>query len=115
MVDALSTQDHDSKTLMLGDVVVVGGSAGFEGLGMRLEKDLKKLLPKWLGDRVKVRVPSADGLQHRCAKCSLEFFFFPRVLWCCVCVFRGLILVLLLVVVVVVVFFVCCPSGSVTG
>ncbi|CAN0142430.1 unnamed protein product, partial [Laminaria digitata] len=34
-------------------------------LGKRLEKDLKKLVPKWLGDRVKVRVPGVDALRHR--------------------------------------------------
>ena len=76
VLDALSTQDHETKTLMLGDVVVVGGSAGFEGLGKRLEKDLKKMLPKWLGDRVNVRVPGVDGLRHRCV-CARARWFNP--------------------------------------
>ena len=65
VVDALSSMDTDTMAEMLGDVVVVGGSAAFEGLGDRLEEELKAMLPEALADRVEVRVPSADDLRHR--------------------------------------------------
>lgn len=54
---------------MLEDVVVVGGSAALEGLGDRLEEELKGVLPEGMGERVDVRVPGADELRHRCVLC----------------------------------------------
>ncbi|CAN0264188.1 unnamed protein product, partial [Ascophyllum nodosum] len=64
--------DTDTMAEMLGDVVVVGGSAAFEGLGDRLEEELKAMLPEALAERVEVRVPSADDLRHRnpLSRCS---------------------------------------------
>ena len=64
-MDALVCMDTDTMAEMLGDVVVVGGSAAFEGLGDRLEEELKALLPERLAIRVEVRVPSLDDLRHR--------------------------------------------------
>eukprot|EP00903_Cladosiphon_okamuranus_P005875 g5811.t1 len=65
VLDALNELDADSRAEMLEDIVVVGGSAHLDGLGDRLEEDLKALLPEWMGDRVDVRVPAADDLKHR--------------------------------------------------
>ncbi|CAN0428899.1 unnamed protein product, partial [Ascophyllum nodosum] len=48
LMDALVCMDTDTMAEMLGDVVVVGGSAAFEGLGDRLEEELKALLPERL-------------------------------------------------------------------
>lgn len=39
--DALSELDSDSRAEMLEDIVLVGGSAYLDGLGDRLEEDLK--------------------------------------------------------------------------
>ena len=65
VMDALSSMDRDTMAEMLGDVVVVGGSATFEGLGDRLEEELKAMLPEALATRVEVRVLSANDLIHR--------------------------------------------------
>lgn len=40
-MDALNELDSDSRAEMLEDIVVVGGSAHLDGLGDRLEEDLK--------------------------------------------------------------------------
>ena len=64
-MDALTCVDTDTMAEMLGDVVVVGGSAALEGLGDRLEEELKAMLPEALANRVEVRVPSRADLQHR--------------------------------------------------
>lgn len=41
--DSLSELDSDSRAEMLEDIVLVGGSAHLDGLGDRLEEDLKVL------------------------------------------------------------------------
>ncbi|CBJ28578.1 TiTiN family member (ttn-1) [Ectocarpus siliculosus] len=65
VLDALAELDSDTKADMLDDIVVVGGSARMDGLGDRLEEDLKAMLPEWMSERVDVRVPAADELNHR--------------------------------------------------
>lgn len=41
VLDALNELDSDTRAEMLEDIVVVGGSAHLDGLGDRLEEDLK--------------------------------------------------------------------------
>ncbi|CAM9953871.1 unnamed protein product [Ectocarpus sp. 4 AP-2014] len=65
VLDALAELDSDTKAEMLDDIVVVGGSARMDGLGDRLEEDLKAMLPEWMSEKVDVRVPAADELNHR--------------------------------------------------
>ncbi|CAM9448901.1 unnamed protein product, partial [Ectocarpus fasciculatus] len=65
VLDALAELDSDTKADMLEDIVVVGGSARMDGLGDRLEEDLKAMLPEWMSEKVDVRVPAADELNHR--------------------------------------------------
>ncbi|CAN0331853.1 unnamed protein product [Ectocarpus sp. 6 AP-2014] len=65
VLDALAELDSDTKADMLDDIVVVGGSARMDGLGDRLEEDLKAMLPEWMSEKVDVRVPAADELNHR--------------------------------------------------
>ncbi|CAB1098274.1 unnamed protein product [Ectocarpus sp. CCAP 1310/34] len=65
VLDALAELDSDTKADMLDDIVLVGGSARMDGLGDRLEEDLKAMLPEWMSEKVDVRVPAADELNHR--------------------------------------------------
>ena len=64
-MDAIAQVDSDTRADMLGDVVIVGGPASIEGLGQRLEKELKAMLPREMANRVVVRVPSRAGFCHR--------------------------------------------------
>ena len=52
VLDALNEVDSDSRAEMLEEIVVVGGSAHLDGLGDRLEEDLKarqSQLQSWIG------------------------------------------------------------------
>ena len=43
----------------------MGDSTAFEGLEATLQEGLKAILPEVLTNRVEVRVPSSDDLEHR--------------------------------------------------
>ena len=65
VMDAVAQMDSDTRADMLADVVVVGGSASIKGLGHRLEKELKAMLPREVANRVVVRVPSEADFSNR--------------------------------------------------
>lgn len=74
MLDAVSVFDSDTRAEMLDDIVVVGGSASLNGLGERLEEELKAMLPGMMAERVDVRVPEADELRHGCETATVSAF-----------------------------------------
>ena len=58
---------------ILGDAAVVGDSTvAFKGLEDILRKELKTMLPKALSNRVEVRVPSGDDLEHKLVRLWLK-------------------------------------------
>ena len=64
-MDALASMGTGTMAAILGDVAVVGDSmATFEGFKVRLQNELKAMLLNELANRVNVRVPSTDDLQH---------------------------------------------------